>query len=109
MAHVVCEPCAMCEKDRTAAPCALACPAGAILVAPASGGAPAMAVIDPVACTDCRACVPVCPARAVFHEDIVPDEWRSYILINYLRSTDPTSARQKRPAADGDPSQPCGD
>lgn len=68
-----------------------------------------MAVIDPVACTDCGACLPVCPERAVFHEDLVPDEWRSYILINYLRSTEPTSVRLERPSPEGDTAQPRGE
>jgi ferredoxin len=99
MAHVVCEPCALCEKERTSAPCVIACPEKAILAASVavSGKRVPMNVIDPIACTDCQACVPVCPSRAIFHEDIVPDEWAHYTLLNYLHSAESTSVRLIRP------------
>jgi Fe-S-cluster-containing hydrogenase component 2 len=98
VAHVVCEPCALCEKERREAPCVLACPENAFLTSSVVGGGKvvAMNVIDPIACTDCKACIPACPSRAIFHEDVVPDEWMPYILLNYLQSTEPTSVRITR-------------
>ncbi len=32
--------------------------------------------IDPVACIDCGACVPVCPVSAIFILDDLPEKWR---------------------------------
>jgi ferredoxin len=99
MAHVVCEPCTLCEKERGTAPCVLACPENAFLTAlvDVGGQKRPMNVIDPIRCTDCRACVPVCPVRAIFHEDIVPDEWVPYTLLNYLHSKEATSVQLARP------------
>ena len=41
-----------------------------------------MLYIHPDECIDCEACVPECPVEAIFHEDDVPDEWKSYIELN---------------------------
>jgi NAD-dependent dihydropyrimidine dehydrogenase PreA subunit len=38
--------------------------------------------IDPTECIDCDACVEACPVDAVFAEDQVPDQWRSYVDLN---------------------------
>jgi len=38
--------------------------------------------IDPVVCTDCDACVPVCPVSAIFYEADVPDKWQTYVAKN---------------------------
>ena len=40
-------------------------------------------VIDPDECIDCAACVTECPVEAIFEEGEVPDEWNSYIKVNY--------------------------
>jgi ferredoxin len=85
VAHVVCEPCWKCEKDRRAAPCVDACPTRAFYTV---GW---MNVIDPAACDDCLACVPRCPQRAIFHEDVVPDEWQPYVTLNYLIRNHPAA------------------
>jgi ferredoxin len=77
VAHVVCEPCRLCEKERRQAACVQACPEDCFH---ADG---AMIYIHPELCTDCGQCVPVCPERAIFHEDIVPDEWQDYVWRNY--------------------------
>jgi Fe-S-cluster-containing hydrogenase component 2 len=106
MAHVVCEPCALCEKERRSAPCVLACPVDAFFTTRLknSAGKPVtMNVINPLACTDCKACVPACPSRAIFHEDIAPDEWQRFVLLNYLQSTDPQAEHCVRPR----PQPPC--
>lgn len=38
--------------------------------------------IDPDECIDCGACEPECPVEAIFPEDEVPDEWKSFIEKN---------------------------
>ena len=40
-------------------------------------------VINPEECIDCGACEPECPVEAIFEESAVPDEWNSYIKVNY--------------------------
>ena len=42
-----------------------------------------MLVIHPDECIDCGVCEPECPVEAIFEEDAVPDEWNSFIKINY--------------------------
>ena len=42
-----------------------------------------MLYIDPEECIDCGACEPECPVEAIFEEDAVPEEWKSFIKINY--------------------------
>ena len=39
-------------------------------------------VIDPDECIDCGACVPECPAEAIFADTDVPDEEESWIARN---------------------------
>jgi ferredoxin len=41
-----------------------------------------MLYIDPTVCIDCEACVPTCPVHAIFLDENVPAEWRSYIEEN---------------------------
>lgn len=38
--------------------------------------------IDPAECIDCGACVPVCPASAIFALDDLPKKWEEYSKIN---------------------------
>ncbi|MCY4369662.1 MAG: 4Fe-4S binding protein [bacterium] len=40
--------------------------------------------IDPIECVDCYACVPVCPVKAIFPDDEVPERYIAYIDKNYL-------------------------
>jgi ferredoxin len=51
-----------------------------------------MLYIHPGECIDCEACVPECPAGAIYHEDDLPGQWRPY------RDLNATLARQSRPA-----------
>lgn len=38
--------------------------------------------VNPDQCIDCAACELVCPVTAIYHEDSVPDQWRSYVQLN---------------------------
>ena len=42
-----------------------------------------MYFINPEECIDCAACEPVCPVTAIFTEEDVPEEWQSFIKLNY--------------------------
>ena len=41
-----------------------------------------MLIISPDECIDCGLCVPECPVAAIFPEDDVPENEKSYIDIN---------------------------
>ncbi len=41
-----------------------------------------MLYIDPEDCIDCGACVPACPANAIFPEAELPEQWKHYTQIN---------------------------
>lgn len=41
-----------------------------------------MLYIDPEECIDCGACISVCPVKAIFAEDEVPEKWKHFIQIN---------------------------
>ena len=38
--------------------------------------------IDPNTCIDCGACQAVCPPQAIFPNEQVPDQWKSFIDKN---------------------------
>jgi NAD-dependent dihydropyrimidine dehydrogenase PreA subunit len=38
--------------------------------------------IDPVNCIDCGACIPVCPASAIFADADVPENFAGYVEKN---------------------------
>ena len=81
MTFIICEPC-IDTKDTA---CVDSCPVDCIH--PRSDAdkfeQETMLYIDPEECIDCGACVPECPVEAIFPEDEVPDQWQSYIEINY--------------------------
>ena len=37
-----------------------------------------MLIIDPEECIDCGACEPECPVEAIFPEDALPDEYKTW-------------------------------
>ena len=51
--------------------------------------------ISPDECIDCAACEPVCPVTAIFVEEDVPEEWKSWIPINYDFFKDADATRAK--------------
>jgi len=72
--YVICEPCIN-TKD---ASCVDVCPVDCIHTADAD----AQYFIDPDECIDCGACEPACPVSAIFPEDSVPDNWKSFVTLN---------------------------
>jgi NAD-dependent dihydropyrimidine dehydrogenase PreA subunit len=73
MTYIVCEPC-IGTKDRA---CVEVCPVECFYEATDQ------LYIHPEECIDCAACEPVCPVTAIFPEDSVPEQWKSYIEKNY--------------------------
>jgi ferredoxin len=72
MAFVVAEPCVKCKYTD----CVDVCPVDCFREGEN------FLVIDPEECIDCGACVPECPAEAIYLDDDVPEEWHEYILLN---------------------------
>ena len=73
MTYVVVESCIRCKLTD----CVEVCPVDCF------HEGPNFLVIDPEECIDCGACEPECPVEAIFEESEVPDEWNSFIKINY--------------------------
>ena len=92
MAYIICEPCVgVCDTA-----CVEVCPVDCIHYTQDDAGADIqkmkdagesidgkMLYIDPEECIDCGACEPECPVEAIFEESAVPEEWQSYIKMNY--------------------------
>ncbi|HBQ96864.1 MAG: ferredoxin family protein [Firmicutes bacterium] len=83
MAHVITDLCAD-TKDQS---CVEVCPVDCIHPASSLDGdeaynASSQLYIDPETCIDCGACVPECPAGAIFMEDDLSEEDRKFIQIN---------------------------
>ena len=80
MAFIIAEPC-IDVKDTA---CLNACPVDCIHPRKDQSDfeSARMLYIDPVACIDCGACVPVCPVEAIFAEDDLPYFWDHYVQIN---------------------------
>lgn len=45
-----------------------------------------MLYIDPDACIDCGACLPVCPVEAIYDEGSLPDDEQRWLSVNAERS-----------------------
>ena len=73
MTYIIAEPCV----DLKDASCVDVCPVDCIYEGET------MFYINPEECIDCAACEPVCPVDAIFAEDNVPEEWKSFIPLNY--------------------------
>ncbi|HLG20266.1 MAG TPA: ferredoxin FdxA [Bdellovibrionota bacterium] len=72
MAYVIAEPCIKCKYTD----CVEVCPVDCFYE-----GANMLA-IHPEECIDCGACEPVCPTKAIFIDEEVPDKWKEYVDIN---------------------------
>jgi len=80
MPYVVAEPC-ICVKDTA---CVDACPADVIhpRVDEAQFAAAKPLYIFPHDCTDCGACVPVCPVSAIYAIEDLPEKWAHFAIRN---------------------------
>ena len=72
MTYIITEPC-IDVKDKS---CIDVCPVDCI------HEADRMLVIDPEECIDCGACEPECPVTAIFPEEDVPANLKSFIALN---------------------------
>jgi len=50
-------------------------------------GDESMLYVDPAACVDCGACVPVCPVHAIYFEHDLPKPLHEWLEINRERSS----------------------
>ena len=72
MPYVIAEPC-IGVKDKS---CVAVCPVDCI------HEGDEMLYIDPNECIDCGLCEPECPVDAIFMEDELPEQWKSFIAKN---------------------------
>jgi ferredoxin len=57
-----------------------------------------MVYVDPLECIDCMACIVVCPVKAIYPEEDVPEADRDWIDANRTRSRDlPTLLIKQEP------------
>jgi NAD-dependent dihydropyrimidine dehydrogenase PreA subunit len=74
MVYIITEPC-IGVKD---ASCLDVCPVDCIFAREEDD----QYYIDPDTCIDCDACVATCPVSAIFFDEDVPEQWRSYVDKN---------------------------
>ena len=90
MAYVVTEPCIKCKFTDCVAVCPVDC----------FYEGENMLVINPDECIDCGACEPECPVNAIYEEDDVPANYKSYVAQNAELAKDwPNITAQKAPMA----------
>ena len=93
MAYVVTDSCIRCKFTD----CVATCPADCFREGEN------MLVIDPGECIDCGACVPACPANAIYPEDDVPSDQHEFIALNKtLAKAWPAITAQKDPLDEAD-------
>jgi ferredoxin len=65
-----------------------------------------MLVIDPDLCIDCGACIPECPVQAIYTEEDVPEQWKSYIALNKEKAPSlPVITEKREPLAKDRPAK----
>ena len=89
MPYVIAEPCIN-VKDKA---CVEVCPVDCIYEGTD------MLFIHPDECIDCGACEPVCPVKAIFAEDEVPDQWKKFSRQRSDRGRQRRCARRARSRA----------
>jgi len=72
MPSVVCAPCQGCKYTD----CAVVCPVECFYQDDVQ------LYIDPLSCTDCDACLAVCPVHAIYRAPQVPSWWLAFIELN---------------------------
>lgn len=91
MTYVVTAPCSGCKYTD----CVTVCPCECF------HEGDQMLYIDPENCIDCGACESECPVAAIFHEDSVPDQWKSYVALNAEMVEKTPSITTKKPPLAG--------
>ena len=86
MTYVVAEPCVKCKYTD----CVDVCPVDCFYEGEN------FLVIHPDECIDCGACVPECPAEAIFSEDELPEQWEEYTELNARLSADWPNITEKK-------------
>ncbi len=93
MTYVVTESCINCKHTD----CVDVCPVDAFREGPN------FLTIDPNECIDCTLCVPECPVDAIYAEEDVPDDLKSYIALNAeLAALWPAIVEKKDPLPDAE-------
>jgi ferredoxin len=93
MTHVVTEPCIKCKYTD----CVDVCPVDCFREGPN------FLTIEPDECIDCAVCIPECPVNAIYAEEDVPADQRSFIQLNVeLARKWPAITRMKPHPADAD-------
>jgi len=93
MTHVVTEPCIKCKYTD----CVDVCPVDCFREGPN------FLTIDPDECIDCAVCIPECPVNAIYAEEDVPADQRSFIALNVeLAKKWPSITRMKPHPPDAD-------
>lgn len=88
MTAVVTENCDACRFTECVSVCPVAC----------FHGDASMLYVDPAACIDCTACVPVCPVQAIYMEDQLPPELVHWKDVNSARAPElPVVSRTVQP------------
>lgn len=57
--------------------------------------------IDPVACIDCAACVPLCPVQAIYEDLDLPEDKEHWTEINAEKAPTLPKVIKKQPLLDG--------
>ncbi len=93
MTHVVTESCIKCKYTD----CVDVCPVDCFKEGPN------MLVIDPDECIDCAVCIPECPVEAIYAEEDLPEDQKSFTAVNAeLAKIWPTITDAKTPPEDAD-------
>lgn len=93
MPHVVADPCVRCKYTDCVSVCPVDC----------FHEGENMLVIDPEECIDCGACIPECPAEAIFLDEDLPAKWSAYVEINErLAQQWPVLTTQREPLPGAD-------
>jgi len=99
MPHVVADPCIKCKYTDCVSVCPVDC----------FHEGENMLVINPEECIDCGACIPECPAEAIFLDEDLPAKWSHFIALNEELSQGwpiLTEQRDPLPGADDVRAQP---
>ena len=88
MAYVVADPCVKCKYTD----CVEVCPVNCFYEGEN------ILVIHPDECIDCGACEPVCPTKAIFPADDVPEKWKEYVALNAELSQKWPMINKQKPA-----------